>query len=91
MDSDALIFILIFIGLAYFIVLGIGATLMSSSASDKGYGPEAHITAICFFLGIFGYLYALSLPDKTLQKQNETLINALENKKPEDSEELPDL
>ncbi len=44
-----------------------GAYLMSKAAADKGYGPEAHIMALCFWLGIFGYLYALSLPDKNLQ------------------------
>ena len=75
------------------IVIGvIGAYLMSKSAAEKGYGPEAHIMAICFWLGIYGYFYALSLPDKKLQRQNESINNELKNQRQEViSDELPDL
>ena len=67
-----------------------GAMMMTDAAKKKGYGDEEHVFLKCFLLGIYGYLYVLALPDKTLQKQSEEI-----NKKIADSsknpEELPDL
>lgn len=45
-------------------ILAFGAHLMKISAELKGYYDE-HIFAICFWLGIIGYLYVISLPDKS--------------------------
>lgn len=57
-----------------FVINAIGATLMKNSAILKGYGEDAHIWAICFWLGILGCLYVISLPDKIIQSQNQQLI-----------------
>ena len=70
----------------------IGANLMAKAATEKGYGPEAHILAICFWLGIFGYLYTLSLPDKLMREEISTIRKELINRNMKDvSDELPDL
>ena len=70
----------------------IGAHWMAQAAKDKGYGPEAHIMAKCFWLGIFGYLYALSLPDKILQQEITIIRTELVNQRQETiSNELPEL
>jgi len=55
-----------------------GAHLMRKSAIAKGYGDDSHIWAICFWLGILGYLYVISLPDKIQQSQNQQIIKLLE-------------
>lgn len=47
---------------------------MSEVAAMKGYGDEVHAWAWCFWLGIFGYIYVLSLPDKVTQEQNQRII-----------------
>lgn len=74
------------------IICVIGASLMASAAAEKGYGPEYHIMAKCFWLGILGYLYTICLPDKTLQKQNEMIKKDLIQKEQKTvSDELPDL
>lgn len=74
-----------FITIVIFIVLicihAYGAYLMKQSAVSKGYGDDAHIWAICFWLGIMGYLYVISLPDKIQQSQNQRIIKLLEEKK----------
>lgn len=66
-----------------FVVVGlliqaIGAVLMSKAAIAKGYGENDHIGLICFFLGIFGYLYVVALPDKIVQSQNQKIIELLQ-------------
>lgn len=66
--------------LALLVVNGIGATLMNKSAVLKGYGEDSHIWTICFFLGIFGYLYVIALPDKITQSQNQQIIELLQEK-----------
>ena len=51
------------------IILCFMASKMCEVASLKGYDPaKKHIFAICFWLGIFGYFYALALPDLKLRK-----------------------
>lgn len=72
------------------------AGLMVDSAVMKGYNPdEMHIFAICFFLGIIGYIYVLSLPDKITQQQNKEIIELLKaqqtNNKNIENDELPEL
>jgi hypothetical protein len=72
----------ILLGLA--ILVGInayGATLMKKVGINKGYGAETHIWAICFWLGIIGYLYVIALPDKIAQSQNQKIIKLLEEEK----------
>lgn len=57
------------------------ASLMKKAGIAKGYGEDAHIWAICFWLGIMGYLYVIALPDKIQQSQNQKIIELLEGKK----------
>lgn len=52
----------------------IGAYLMRNAAIEKGYGDDIHAWAVCFWLGIFGYLYIIALPDKIQQSQNQQII-----------------
>ena len=46
----------------------------------KGHGKEAHAFAACFWLGIIGYLYVVSLPDKIVQDQNQQIIDRMRQK-----------
>lgn len=57
-------FIIVVACLIVLAILAFGASLMEKSADLKGYSDE-HIFAICFWLGIIGYLYVISLPDKS--------------------------
>lgn len=59
------------------IINGFCAYLMKQSAVMKGYGEDCHIWAICFWCGLFGYLYVISLPDKIQQSQNQQIIELL--------------
>jgi|GEM_PF-6975640 len=53
--------ILLVISLAVAIVC---SNLMCDLAEDKGYDPKKrHIFVICFFLGVFGWIYTIALPD----------------------------
>lgn len=87
--------IYILIALPIFIISAIISSLMAESAAMKGYDPdEMHIFAICFFLGIFGCLYVLSLPDKIVQQQNKEIIELLKAQqinKDTENDELPEL
>lgn len=71
-----------YLGLIIVIVIvvinGIGAQKMKEATVLKGYGDDYHIWAICFWLGIFGYLYAIALPDLVIQSQNQQMIKLLE-------------
>ena len=62
---------IIIIGMIVLCINAIGAALMKNAAILKGYGEDLHAWAICFFLGIFGYLYIIALPDKVLQEQKD--------------------
>lgn len=65
---------------------------MSEVAAMKGYGDEVHAWAWCFWLGIFGYIYVLSLPDKVTQEQNQRIIELLEkNMEDEEDDQMPEL
>lgn len=56
-------------------------------AFDKGYTEEKHTFALCFWLGIIGYIYVAALPDiratKSIAEQNrriEGLLKSIEQK-----------
>ena len=68
--------------LIYIIVAALGASFMRNAALRKGYGDDIHAWAICFWLGIFGYIYIMALPDKIVQSQNQQIIELIkkENK-----------
>ena len=44
-----------------------------SIAFIKGYGKEIHSFAMCFWLGIVGYLYVIALPDL----KHDKILNAI--------------
>lgn len=78
--------------IAIFIANLVLAYKMSEVAAMKGYGEEIHAFAWCIWLGIFGYIYVLSLPDKVTQEQNQRIIELLEkNLGYEEDDELPEL
>ncbi len=57
------------IAIIYIVIICIIASKMCEIARLKGYDPaEKHIFALCFWLGIFGILYVLGLPDMKLRK-----------------------
>jgi len=69
---------LIIVGVILYILLNaIGASLMRNIAIEKGYGDSYHPWAACFWLGIFGYLYVIAMPDKIQQSQNQQILEAL--------------
>lgn len=47
-------------------------------AKQKGYGEEKHTLAMCFWLGITGYLYVIALPDMNYEKRLKESISKLE-------------
>lgn len=56
------------------------ARKMCDVAELKGHDAKnLHIFAWCFWFPIFGYLYVIALPDLNLQKQNEEIVNLLQN------------
>lgn len=80
----------------------IAAKKFESIAIDKGYTPEdAHPFAMCFWLGIIGYLYVCAMPNKTLQSAQRQFFEDLKNNKENQlsetteeeimNEELPEL
>ena len=70
MSFEVLILVVAIIILA---VLLFGAAKMQYAAEQKGYGPEYHIMGICFWLGLFGYLYVIALPDRKSRAAIEEL------------------
>ena len=74
----------IFLSITVFIIIdAIGAYLMRNAAVLKGYSDDYHIFAYCFWLGLFGYLYVISLPDLVSQSQNQQIIDILKGDKNE--------
>lgn len=59
------------------VINAIVAGFMKDAATLKGYGEDSHIFAICFWLGLLGYLYVISLPDLITQEQNQRIIDLL--------------
>ena len=75
------VLVLVIIGLL--VVNGFLAKQMENVAAMKGYGQEIHAWAWCFWLGVMGYIYILSLPDKVTQSQNQQIIELLKKAKGE--------
>nr|DAY30958.1 MAG TPA: hypothetical protein [Caudoviricetes sp.] len=89
---DETITVLSLVIIAIFVANLVLAYKMSEVAAMKGYGEEIHAFAWCIWLGIFGYIYVLSLPDKVTQEQNQRIIELLEkNVGYEEDDELPEL
>ena len=62
------------------VLLILAAKKMKNLVEDKGYNSrELHVFAWCFWFPIFGYLYAIALPDLTLQKQNKEIIDLMKD------------
>ena len=63
METFAVVLFLFVLGVAlginYFI-----AKSFEAVAFQKGYDTSVHSFAMCFFLGIVGYLYVIALPTK---------------------------
>ena len=55
------------------------ASMLEDAAQRKGYGKEVHAFAICFWLGIFGCLYVIALPDLKQQKKLNKIVELLSN------------
>ena len=96
MDELA-VFILFVISIVFWVVvLALGIFLnyifakkFELSATLKGYGKDAKVFPMCFWLGLFGfgwigYLFAISLPNlkdvRVLKAIDEKLANLSENK-----------
>ncbi len=47
------------------------------AAKAKGHGNEAHAFAMCFWLGIIGFVYVCALPDLVARQQRAEIIEAL--------------
>ncbi len=57
-------FLFLVMGGAVLTVRYIVAKKFEEIAKQKGYGKEAHAFAMCFWLGVFGALYVIALPDR---------------------------
>lgn len=67
---------------------------MKQAAYAKGYDDNAHAFAMVFWLGVFGCLYVIALPDLRIREQNEKIIELLSSNKTPDVEEtikLPEI
>lgn len=74
---DGLLVLLFILGVAVILALWIFiAKWFENAAADKGYTND-HVFARVFWLGFFGILYTIALPDKTVQRQNEEIISLL--------------
>jgi hypothetical protein len=84
------------VAIVYIAVDIIGACFMARAAADKGY-EDTGAGLLCFFLGVFGYLYVIALPDKKAQRTQELILAALTggqvgvSSDVVDVDELPDL
>ena len=88
----AVIGIWLFIIVIIVLIRDFTAVIMCDVAKKKGYVNNTHIFAICFFLGIFGCIYTLALPDLTARKNQEIIIELLGGSgKGSYDDELPDL
>ena len=78
--QDLVGLVVVIVAIFIIVIRAYCAFLMQKSMILKGYGEEIHAWAICFWFGIFGYLYILSLPDKIQQSQNQQIIELLKTK-----------
>ncbi len=89
---DDMITVVLCVIIAIFIANLVLAYKMSEVAAMKGFGEEIHAFAWCIWLGIFGYIYVLSLPDKVTQEQNQRIIELLKkNVGDEEDDQMPEL
>ncbi len=73
---------------AMLIVNWLVAKRMEEIVFLKGYGKEIHSFALCFWLGIIGYIYVLALPDLTQRKLMEQLLAKDAPQKPQPEKPL---
>ena len=79
--SGFLIFLYVFLAIIALVINIFMASKMCEIAELKGYDArEKHIFAMCFWLGFFGYLYTIALPDIKMQSLIRKGINNQENK-----------
>lgn len=71
--QSGLIFLYILIAIVVLVVNGLLASKMSKAAEQKGHS-ERTFFHLCFWLGIYGYLVVLALPDLKLRSQNDQMI-----------------
>lgn len=75
-----LIFVVIFLVIQYIV-----AKKFEAIAFQKGYDESVHSCAMCFWLGIVGYLYVVALPnlntDSPILKSNNETTGAKETEK----------
>ena len=57
----------------------IGASKMRDVAFEKGYDDSVHAFAMCFWLGIIGYMFVIALPDIEARKKQDVIIEFLKN------------
>ena len=65
--------------LIYFAINALIASKFNDVAHMKGYGPEMHCFAMCFWLGILGCLYVSALPDRGTREVQNTTANPIAN------------
>lgn len=82
---------MIFVLIVYLVINGIIANFMKNVAYAKGYDDNAHAFAMCFWLGIAGWLYVVALPDLVERKNQEEIINLLRKEPKKENVELPEL
>lgn len=58
---------IIFLAVVIFVQYKV-SKLFEKIAFDKGYNEEAHVFAMCFWLGFVGYIYVASMPTLTMGK-----------------------
>ena len=61
------------------------ASKFEDIAHMKGYGPEMHCFAMCFWLGILGCLYVIALPDRGMREAQNNTSNPITNAEPDNS------
>jgi hypothetical protein len=61
------------------------ASKFNDIAYMKGYGPEMHCFAMCFWLGILGCLYVIALPDRGTREVQNNTSNPITNAEPDNS------
>lgn len=80
MDFGAFVGFIIIYWALMLVLTFFAAGKMKKLVDDKGYNSrELHVFAWCFWFPIFGYLYAIALPDLTLQKQNKEIIDLMKD------------
>ena len=66
--------------LFFFGIRAIIAIHMNKVAKMKGH-EKCHAFALCFFLGIPGYIYVVARPDMVQRQQLQNIINAVNSNK----------